>query len=385
LTTPSYRLIPDGENRDTLTRRRWFFHWGVIGRVLKFPAYVPVAVRAHITTLIEGDSLEPMGWQESLESAERQLAEIDGKIESCIRWGKDDYLPGLRKDKAEAVAHRDMLAGDVDCLQRLAHDARMRDAFALLTREFTDDIQWRNFIYAAWSARVDFAKYRDRLKRAAELKGEIADAAEILAKLIRQFSETGINGPGEFYSIPELLRQTDNHEMQDHNLQMWRSMRRHVLGDLPRRDVPEKRPARESSEPMPPIEIVFVPMGEKAEIDPKEEARNMLGYAWGTAPDFSALLDTVAKAGRAFKPSETGMIGAAIESRQRSPKTEYLRAFGNLLTDVHRFALTTQAMQAMAIVANVVINLPDVDVTYDDVRKALAKLGGERLENSGEK
>jgi hypothetical protein len=39
----------------------------------------------------------------------------------------------------------------------------------------------------------------------------------------------------------------------------------------------------------------------------------------------------------------------------------------------------------MAIVATVVINLPEVDVTYDDARKALAQLGGERLENSGEK
>jgi hypothetical protein len=262
----------------------------------------------------------------------------------------------------------------------------MRDAFALLTREFTDDKQWRNFIYAAWAARVDFAKYRDRLKRAAELKGEIADAAEALAKLIRQFSETGINGPGEFYSIPELLRQTDNHEMQGHNLHMWRSMRQHVLGDLPRRDVPEANPAEESGEP-PTVEIVrvFLTPEEKAEIDPQEEARNMLRYAWGTAPDFSALLGTMANAARSFKPSASGMIGAAIESRQRSAKTEYLRAFGNLLTDVHSFALTTPIMQAMAIVANVVINLLDVDVTYDDVRKALAKLGRERLENSGEK
>jgi hypothetical protein len=232
---------------------------------------------------------------------------------------------------------------------------------------------------------MDFGPYRERLKRAAELKGEIADTAETLAKLIRRFSETGTNGPGEFYSIPELLRQTDNHEMRGHNLHMWRSMRQHVLGEPPRRDVPETRPVEESGEPVPPIEIVFVPMEEKAEIDPKEEARNMLRYAWGTAPDFSALLETVAKAGRAFKPSESGMIGAAIESRQRSLKTEYLRAFGNLLTDVHGFALTTPIMNAMAIVANVVINLPDVDVTYDDVRKALAKLGGERLENSGEK
>ena len=234
-------------------------------------------------------------------------------------------------------------------------------------------------------ARVDFAKYRDRVKRATELKDEIADAAETLANLIHRFSETGINGPGEFYSIPELLRQTDNHKMLGHNLHMWRSMRQDVLGDLLRRDIPETRPAGESSEPLHPIEIVIVPMAEKAEIDPEEEARNMLRYAWGTAPDFSDLLDTVAKAGRSFKPSESGMIGAAIESRQRSPKTEYLRAFGNLLTDAHGFTLTTPIMQAMAIVANVVINLPDVDVTYDDVRKALAKLGGERLENSGEK
>ena len=353
---------------------------------MDFPAYVPAAVRAHIATLIEGDSWEPQGWAASLASAERQLAEIEGAIETKTRRGEHDYLPSLRIQRAEAVAHRDMLAGEVDCLRRLAHDARMRVAFALLTREFSDDGQWRNFIRSAWAARVDFAKYRDRLKRAAELKGEIADAAEALAKLIRQFSETGINGPGEFYSIPELLRQTDNHEMQDHNLHMWRSMRRHVLGDLPREDVPEAKPEGESGEP-PTVEIVrvFLAPEEKAEIDPVEEARNMLRYAWGTAPDFSALLGTMANAARAFKPSESGMIGAAIESRQRSPKTEYLRAFGNLLTDVHRFALTTPIMQAMAIVANVVINLPDVDVTYDDVRKALAKLGGERLENSGEK
>ena len=344
---------------------------------MDFPAYVPAAVRAHITTLIEGDSCEPTGWQESLASAERQLAEVDGEIESCIRRGKDDYLPGLRRDRAKAVAHRDRLAGDVDCLHRLAHDARMRDAFAILTLEFTDDRQWRNFIYAAWAARVDYSKYRDLRNRADELRVEIADAAEILAKLIRQFSATGINGPDEFYSIPELLRQTDNNEMQGHNLHMWRSMRQHVLGDLPRRDVPETRPAEESGEP-PTVEIVrvFLAPGEKAEIDPVEEARNMLHYAWGTAPDFSALLDTVAKAGRAFKPSQSGMIGAAIESRQHSEKTAYVRAFGNLLIDVHGFELTTPIMKAMAIVANVVINLADVDVTNDDVRKALSRLGG---------
>jgi len=309
----------------------------------------------------------------SLANAEETLNGIDGKIESCIRWGEGDYLLCLRKDRAEAVVHRDMLALEVDCLRRLAQDARMRDAFALLTREFSDDGQWRNFTSAALVARQDFSKYRVRLKRAEELKGEIADAAETLAKLIHEYSDTSITGLSELFSIPDLLRRTDNYEMQGHNLHMWRSMRPHILGDMKEMDISVESPEGESSEPTLPIDIVFVQVDGEIEITPEEAARNMLRYAWGTAPHFSALLGTIANAARAFKPSESGMIGAAIRSRQRSPKTEYLRAFGNLLTEVHKFALTTPIMQAMAIVANVVINLPDVDVTYDDVRKVLAK------------
>ena len=166
---------------------------------------------------------------------------------------------------------------------------------------------------------------------------------------------------------------------------MWRSMRHHVLGDLPRRDIPDAKATERSGESIPPIEIDLVPMGEKADIHPEEKARNMLRYAWGTAPDFSALLNTMADAARAFKPSESGMIGAAIESRQKSPKTEYVRAFANLLTEVHKFELTAPVHKAIAFVANVVINQPDVDVTSEDVRKALARPSGERMENSGKK
>ena len=121
-----------------------------------------------------------------------------------------------------------------------------------------------------------------------------------------------------------------------------------------------------------------------------------------------ALLDMVASAARSFQPKIRGMAGAALASRQQNTKTEYLRAFAFLLT-VHRLpnfqiALTTPVMKAMAIAANVALNLPDVDVTYDDVRKALSnlhetliqqvhpsncskhlKLCGVLLENSGEK
>jgi hypothetical protein len=358
---------------------------------MDFPAYVPAAVREHISQYLEGEKTRSIpGYIDLLASAVGEVATFQNAISGYVaKWSSfdlanDPYLAGLRKRQAEAVRQQDMLAGDVECLRRLAHDARMQEAFGLLTREFTDDMQWRNFNHSAWAARVDFGKYRDRLKAAKELKREIADAAEALVNLIRQFSHTGVIGPDEFFSIPELLRQTDNHDMDDHNLHMWRSMRHYVLGD--RRSFADKEePDKESGGSIVgTVRVIFTP-AEKVKLDPEEDARNTLCYAWGTAPDFSALLGTMANAARNFEPSESGMIGAAIQSRQRSPKTEYLRAFGNLLTDGHRFTLTTAIMQAMAIVANVVINLPDVDVTYDDVRKALANLGGGRLENSGGK
>jgi hypothetical protein len=209
---------------------------------MDFPAYVPAAVRAYITALIEGDSWRADGVAGIPSECRAPVRRNRRKIQSDIRLGKEKHLSDLRNERAEAVAHRDSLKAEVDCLRRLAHDGRMREAYAILTREFADDRQWRGFIYSAWAARVDFAKYRDRLKQAAELMGEIAQAAETLAKLIRQFSATGINGPSEFYSIPELLRQTDNDEMQEHNLHMWRSMRRYVLGDPPLDEKPEITP-----------------------------------------------------------------------------------------------------------------------------------------------
>lgn len=354
--------------------------------MMDFPAFVPAAVRAHIKDILEGEPIRQIpGYQGLLEEAERKLKAVSESLDRKIFNGEDSYVDGLRLQKAEAQSRRDRLAEDVKCLNRLGHDPRMRDVFSLLTSEFTEDEQWRSFIYAAWSARINFKEYRERLKEAVRLKEKIAEAAESLANLIHQFNEARVMGPSEFYSITELLRQTDNHQLNNHNLQMWRSMRGFILGDPPMEEANDIKPEAKKKNPVAKIKIEFISQDDKAPIDPEEKTRNMLRYAWGTAPDFSALLGTMARKARKFKPSESGMIGAAIKSRQSSPKTEYLRAFGNLLTDVHKFALSMPIMQAMATVGNVVINLPDVDATYDDVRKALAKLGGERLENSGEK
>ena len=347
---------------------------------MEFPAYVPPAVRAHITTLLNGDDWDPTGWNKVLAEAEKKLAKIEAAIETKIRRGEVEYLDSLRKQKAEAVEHRDMLAGYVKCLHRLAHDSRMQGAYAKLTQEFTHDEQWRGFIHSAWAAEMDYSKYRERLKRTAELRDKIADTSEKLAGLLRDTADTGFSfWPPEFYSIPELLRQTDNHEMENHYLHMWRSMRKHVLGDPPISDVPEREQPQGGHEstdiPKIVMQIVGVGPSEKPEIDPEEKARNALRYVWGTAPDLSELLDTVAKAARDFQPSERGMIGAAIQTRQKSRagNKEYLRAFGNQLTEVHGISPTINIMKAMADVATVVINDNDFVVSYDDVVKSIGK------------
>jgi len=96
-----------------------------------------------------------------------------------------------------------------------------------------------------------------------------------------------------------------------------------------------------------------------------------------STPSVTALLQTMASVARKFKPSEDGCIGAAISSRKNNPKIEYLRAFGYLLT-VYKFKLTKTMKQAMAITANVVINDPDVDVTYEDVQYSLSTMKIER-------
>jgi len=311
--------------------------------MMDFPAYVPAAVRAEIARSINGDSRRPTGLTEALASAERRLAELEGEIETATGRGEVDYLDSLRKQRAIVAAEHDELVGNLDCVQRLALDLRMREAYVLLAGEFDNDRQWENFINAAYVARGDYSKFRDQRKRAGELRADIADAADGLAKAIRQLAETGIEMPGEFYSIPELLRQADSYDEE---------------GGRP--SSTRKRTA------------VLHPLTGKVEIIPEE------GDAWKTAPGLPALLDTVANAARSFQPKIYGMAGAALASRQQNTKTEYLRAFGFLLT-VHRLpnyqiALTTPVMKAMAIAANVALNLPDVDVAYDDVRKALSNL-----------
>lgn len=341
---------------------------------MDFPAYVPAAVRADIEDRISGGRHSSCGLAQSLVKAESALSDVESKLQAAIQSGDTYDCDLMRSEKLYAKKHRDGYAEEIQCLQRLAHDARMQAAYATLVLEFSDDRQWRNLIYAAWAARVDYSKFREKLKQAESLKSEIADTADKLAALISQFGATGVYGPSEFYSVETLLEHTDNHELNGHDFHMWRDMRKHIFGNNKAVAVVEDDDESDGASEIVSPRICFVASDTPLVINPVEQARATLRYAWEKSPPLSALITTLATAARAFTPAEGGMIGAAIKTRQSNPATEYIRAFAHLLTDQHRFILNTSMMKAMAVIATVVIGEDDTDITYDNVRKIVAKL-----------
>jgi hypothetical protein len=238
---------------------------------MDFPTYVPAGARAHISRTLEGNGGNWKGVNAFV---------TEYRAEDNV----GDALAGLEREQA--------------CYQRFANDARMRDVYAELCKVFTSDNQYGDFLRSANSADQNFTPYRERLKQAKNVAPKIAAAARELAGLLEQAGKVGGGmAPSEFYSIHTLLDATDNHELDDHNLYMWQSIRGAITGT---RRVPVAERAvveRDNSAPRHTIIaaegsaeeaernnsdaliVVLHPVkpGE-AKIDPKDEARNMLGY-----------------------------------------------------------------------------------------------------------
>jgi hypothetical protein len=271
-----------------------------------------------------------------------------------------------------------MDSDDRECLHRLIHDPRMREVYSLLTNEIAKESDWSGFIDAAWSARMDFSPRREALNRARELTKKIAQVSRKLAVLLRQFDTIDLYPPSEFHSITELLRKT-SFESSDAN-NMWLMMQKHIFGEI------------EIKEPTT-MTVILPPKGDEPEfeisgtLNPGEsisDPNSIIRYAWEKSPPFSALLDTLAQTALTYDPCEpSSMIASAISSQKTNTKTEYLRAFADLLITIHGFKITITMKKIIAKTATVVINHPDFDVSYDDVRKALEPLWSKTLEDSG--
>jgi hypothetical protein len=342
---------------------------------MKFAEFVPQRVRTFIAARVEGDEEAP-GWGTMLPAAKTELAEI----RKALRGTRVDARRPLEKEHDRAAKHLSWLQREVGSLTRLGTDVRMGDCFHYLSAASFNEEQVERFIEVAWMAHMDFSEYRHRLKKAANLRDGIEKAAGKLSTLLRQLGELEVlNAPGELFSIPALIRQSDYPEKEfrqknwaQHDF--WCSMRRILLGD--------KRSEDEASKPAPKDgqsskwEIQFVEPGDIVDLDPEEAKRAFLHYAWEKSPPVSAMIDAIAVAASRFEPSleDDAIIYAAIASRQSSKaqNKEYLRAFGKLLERASpAIVRTIPVINAIAVAATVVINDPDFMVTYDDVVKAI--------------
>lgn len=331
---------------------------------MNFPSYVPAGARAHITRTLEGDGQNWRGVNAFV--TEYQNKGVEG-----------DALEGLKREQA--------------CMLRFAHDPRMRDVYARLQTVFTNDEQYADFLRSAWEADMNFSPFRKRVKQAKELAPKIAEAARELASLLKQAGEVGGGvAPGKFFSVRVLLDATDNHEHDGRDFDIWQIVRKTVTARRPERPdtaspatntaaegenkpviIVSEEDAEEAERNNPDAQIIVLRGTAKGDIDPEEQAREWLGYAWGKAPPLSAILGTVAQAADDWRPQESGAIGAAISSRKQNPVTEYLRAFADLLRDKLQIALDSHIIAAIAFTANVVLTDPNIDISADGARKAV--------------
>ena len=330
--------------------------------------------------------------EEAIPSGEELIGLPASVIRTLRLEAVADELPTLRQRR---VAHRQACYGaGIAAIERVRGSWWMDEVYSLLAEAFAEDDEEaqarkvRGFVQSACGAWISFEPYRNDLDLAGDLRREIAETAALLARQLRAIEAMSVECPDEFSSVPCLLGQTDHPNEIDLDFHPWRVLRGTVLGEPPRRDRAggeEEQPQGEGETAVAPIvEIRFLgleneePHGVVERPDyPEERAWRLLCYGWSKAPPVAAMLDALANAARQFKPSQDGFIGAAVESRQKNPKLEYIRAFAALLTDNYKLSMTPLPIRkAMARIATVIIGDPNVEVTYDDVSYTLKGLSG---------
>lgn len=337
---------------------------------MNFKPFVPVPARRYIEETIRG-SPDNDGLEKVLANANQKLSEISVSLQKKLLdegiLASDD-----REKKKMAEAYRDQCAGDIAFLQRLGSDLRMEAAYQGLKDVFSTDNQWRRFLHSCWGARIDFDKYRERIKNATDRSKEIAEEAEALALKIRALDQVPTDLPLELHSIQALLRQTENHSLFDRNLEMWRIHRGIILGDQPPEVIEDTRLGQKDILIKNLIVKTEETDDEKISVNEIDQYRSNIRYAWSLAPDFASLLFKVAEIMKDFSPKEHGYIGAGVAFRESNEKTAYIRALYSLLSDGCGIEVSLPVRKAIALITTIALDHLDIDVTLDDVTKAIS-------------
>jgi hypothetical protein len=312
------------------------------------------------------DRCRGLAWHQT--NINKSLAKINQRLRRAASQNKEkkDFL----NDEREYLLQRlKDVSETIGVLQKLAHDTRMRHAYARLVEEFESDDQWRSFLGAAANARADYTRERADLKRARVLAARIAD---ICAQLIRDLSEfEGLGdvaslGPSEFVNPPGLVHEESYETMKALERASDDVLARHGLRLLDDDDILNSTSSGKhlKEQRFNILDALF-------------ESSQYIASQRFQRPETIDIVESIEHAARHYTPAIMGAAGAATESRKRSPKTQYLRAFWHLasLETFHPLTKTTNVIHALAITASVVLDDQVEDVSYDDVRKALEDRG----------
>ena len=254
-------------------------------------------------------------------------AGIEDKVE-------DPYLAHLRAEKSAWLYQASVFDKEIRVRTRLIDIELMKEAFQLLLNEFDNDYSWPVFADAAIRARMNFKEYRRLERKAKQLGKRISKSAAALAKLVRELQETGVGLPAELMPVIKegALVAVSGPSEEARHLQL----RRLVLANQ-----------RVKSQTV------------KSETDVAN-------------PDITSHLWRISKVANEFQPDlMSPAIRSATSTRQNSNKAFYIRAFATLLRE-GMIDITPLVKRAMAITGNVIFDDPNMNITEDDVRKALA-------------
>jgi hypothetical protein len=308
---------------------------------MRFPAYVPAAIRLHVSKLMP--ALAALTDPERALDFVRQYFEVQNKTGDYYhrRFNSfmDEHLATLiekRNRTSELMSHK-------ECLVRLANDERMRQAYADLSRQFDDDERWHKLAWAATTSDIEFRPHMIGLAHAAGLCERISDVSDYLCYLLDEIDDTNVEIPA-FYAMSALVKEEGEELMDD---LLWLRVR-----------------------------TVIAQVAEKAEVTAIKIRKRQLDARDPFAWRFRQI---------EYNSPHQSVLASALKTRQSNRKTQYLRAFGCGLTLDDPGALTPTVQKAMADIATVMINDPDIVVTYDDVRGLFGRRKRNAARNSRKK
>jgi hypothetical protein len=268
-----------------------------------------------------------------------------GKPDAATFKIPDFYPKEVREGIEEWLLHTPLLSKRaIGAMERMLRDTSgMQKVFDCLKKAMPEaenhDTDAAYFVYSAWRcASEDYADLRSKKKDADILLSEISQKSEELANALSDLQLTG------FMPAPELSD----------------------IADLLRSSLPTTEPARGKWKSL--SNLAFGKHADPGEAD----ALKHVAYVWESAPSLIDLLKQVSFLAKSDGVGNYPELMAAISSRKRSEKMEYLRALWAVLGEAG-FPIGEPSLNlACAESANILLDLVvyDQEATTDDVRTA---------------